>query len=116
MKKVEYNQTDVGRRLRELRIANGMTQVKLSEELHISADSVSGFEKGKTTISPEYMTIICQLFNVSADNLLFGHNKALDRKKEDINSGIWSELFAKMSYDERKRAIAIMKNVFPQYF
>ena len=65
MEKIEYNQKDVGSRLRELRMAKGMTQVKLSEELHISADSVSGFEKGKTTISLEYMTIICQLFNVS---------------------------------------------------
>ena len=116
MEKIEYNQKDVGQRLRELRMSNGMTQYILSKKLHISPDSVSGYEQGKTAIPPESITIICQLFNVSADNLFFGHNKALNRKKEDINSGIWSELFDKMSYDERKRAMAIMKNAFPQYF
>ncbi len=72
-----YNSVEFGKRLKKIRKKRGMTQEKLSELLHLSTDSISNYENGKTTCMPEHVTKICQLLNISADYLYFGVEKEL---------------------------------------
>ncbi|MDD3417430.1 MAG: helix-turn-helix transcriptional regulator [Lachnospiraceae bacterium] len=70
------------KRLKKLRKESGYTQEKLAELLMVSADSISNYETGKTTCMPEHVTKICQILNISADNLYFGFQKELVEKQE----------------------------------
>jgi transcriptional regulator with XRE-family HTH domain len=77
-----YDSKEFGKRLKKLRKESGYTQEKLAELLMVSADSISNYETGKTTCMPEHVTKICQILNISADNLYFGFQKELVEKQE----------------------------------
>ncbi len=64
--------TEIGRRIRNFRIANNLTQAQLAESLDISTNFVSEVETGKKNISLEILYRICQSYNLSADYILFG--------------------------------------------
>ncbi|TGX98799.1 XRE family transcriptional regulator [Hominisplanchenecus murintestinalis] len=72
-----YSSSDIGNRLKVLRKSKKMTQEELAELLGVSTDSISNYENGKTTIMPEHLMEVCQIFNVSADYLLFNKKKLL---------------------------------------
>ncbi len=56
--------------LKELRIENSLTQKDLAVKLGITQDSISLWEKGKRIPDTQYLTKLCEIFNVSADYLL----------------------------------------------
>src|SRR5262245_31289919 len=72
-----------GCRLRELRTELGWTQQQLAEKLNffawthgqgrtaVNADMVAKWERGARGISPRYRALLCQLFNVTAEQLGF---------------------------------------------
>lgn len=74
---ITYSSDEFGKRLRKIRKKCGMTQEMLAELLHLSTDSISNYENGKTTCMPDHVTKICQIFNISADYLYFGIEKEL---------------------------------------
>lgn len=80
-----YDAKEFGKRLKKLRKERGYTQEKLAELLMVSIDSISNYETGKTTCMPEHVTKICQILNISADNLYFGLNKDLIEKQQDVS-------------------------------
>ena len=57
-------------RLKELRVEKNLTQSELGQLLSVSQDTVSLWEKGKSTPTVEYILKLCQIFHVSADYLL----------------------------------------------
>lgn len=74
---VHYDAAEFGKRIKDIRKKNKMTQGKLAEVLFISEDSVSNFETGKTMCVPEHITKMCQIFNISADYFYFGKEYSL---------------------------------------
>ena len=60
----------LARRIREVRTEAGLTQAQFGKMLSVSQDTVSLWEKGKSAPTAEYLTEICKLFGVSADDLL----------------------------------------------
>ncbi len=76
---VHYNAAEFGKRIKDIRKKNKMTQGKLAELLYISEDSVSNFETGKTMCVPEHIIKMCQIFNISADYFYFGKEYSLNR-------------------------------------
>lgn len=60
----------IGKRLKELRLENKMSQHKLGELLGVSKVSISGYETGSRTPSVEVLCEIARLFGVSTDFLL----------------------------------------------
>ncbi|MCM1288797.1 MAG: helix-turn-helix domain-containing protein [Clostridium sp.] len=69
----EQGKTDIGKRIREVRISNGYTQAEFAECINISVNFLSEIENGKKGISYETLYNICDYFTVSADFILFGH-------------------------------------------
>lgn len=57
-------------KLSTLRKQRGMTQLELAEELNISRQSISSWERGTADPSTENLVSIGKLFGVSVDNLL----------------------------------------------
>ncbi len=64
---------ELGKRIHKLRCLRGITQEKLSEDIHISQDYVSKLEAGSRTCSLDILVSICEYFHVSADYLLWGY-------------------------------------------
>lgn len=64
--------TEIGRRIRNFRLTNNLTQAQLAESLDISTNFVSEVETGKKNISLEILFRLCQYYNLSADYILFG--------------------------------------------
>jgi len=64
-----------GKRLRELRENQGMTQNDLSELLNVSRQSIGGYENGTTEPPIDIVIKIAYKFNVSCDYLLGCTNK-----------------------------------------
>ena len=59
-----------GKRLKELRKINALTQSQLAESLGVTKATVSYYEKEERTPSPEMLVRIASVFHVSTDYLL----------------------------------------------
>lgn len=79
MNKNYYDAREMGKRIREIRKANGMKQFELAEKMYLSVESISRLENGKVVCMPEHIVNLCEIFRVSADYLYFGKN---DNKME----------------------------------
>ena len=57
-------------RLKEARLATGMSQKDVADALHLAPPSVSNWENGKTNPSQENLKALAELYHVSIDYLL----------------------------------------------
>ncbi|AJW76948.1 repressor [Marinitoga sp. 1197] len=57
-------------RLKKLRQDKGLTQEELAKKLNITRKSISAYETGRATPSPEMLKVIAEFFNVTTDYLL----------------------------------------------
>lgn len=60
----------IGNRIKELRKSNNLTQYQLGKKLNVSQDTVSLWENGKSQPTAEYIILLAELFNESADYIL----------------------------------------------
>lgn len=103
---ISYDANVIGKRIRDIRKKNGYTQIKLSEQLMLSVDSVSNIENGKTTCMPEHIMRLCQLFNVSSDYIYFGKDNV--SKKSDYSDYNIYELIEQCRDEEREKITKII--------
>lgn len=68
-KNIDY--TALGKRIKEKRIENGLTQEQLGELCELSAAHIGHIERGTRILSVEVLFRIAQVLNVSVDYLLF---------------------------------------------
>lgn len=68
----DYDLSAVGRRVREARVAKGLTQDELSDLTHTQALTVSRIELGKQEPKAETIAAFAKALGVSSDWLLFG--------------------------------------------
>lgn len=66
------NKIEIGKRIRNFRTANNLTQAQLAESLDISTNFISEVETGKKNISLDILCRLCQCYHLSADYILFG--------------------------------------------
>ena len=67
---IELNSVEIGKRIKEIRKKNNLTQVELSEILNTSQSTISAYESGETLILTSFALQICKKFNVSLDYLM----------------------------------------------
>ncbi len=63
--------------LRALRINAGFTQSQVAKKLNKSGKTISKWENGITFPKPKDIDAICELYNVSYDNINFLPNNSL---------------------------------------
>lgn len=68
--KNDINLLESGKRLKEFRKENKITQTKLADFLTTSFSNVSAYERSINIISTTYLYAICKKYNISADYLL----------------------------------------------
>lgn len=66
------NRIEIGKRIRNFRINNNLTQAQFAESLNVSTNFISEIETGKKSISQDTLCRICESYHLSADYLLFG--------------------------------------------
>lgn len=57
-------------RLKEMRLKNKITLRKLAKALDVNFSTISRWENGEITPSIDYLNLLCDYFDVSADYLL----------------------------------------------
>lgn len=60
----------IGKRIKELREQNGLTQTFLAKKLGLSRSAINAWEMGVSVPSTQYLMELARLFKVSADYLL----------------------------------------------
>lgn len=100
--------TDMGNRIKKLRVARDWTQQELADRAGVSKQAVSFWETNRNPMSREKLQTLCELFNVDVDYLLC---------REDMTSRLLnSEELAivdayRMMTDSEKDMICRMFNV-----
>lgn len=82
-KKIILDLEKIGKRLREVRLENGLYQYQLAEILNTTQSTISAYENGETLILTAFAYQIAKQFNVSLDELCGGIKK---KKKETVKS------------------------------
>lgn len=86
----------VGKKIKDLRVQNNMTQEDLSEKLHVTRNAVSKWENDKGLPNMDSLVLLSKLFNVSLD-YLFGANEIIkttieNKNKNEINKNLLSSI------------------------
>lgn len=68
--RVKNTSTIFPKRLKQLRLAEALTQIKLANELNISRSCLANYERGKRFPDAHILSIIADFFKVNVDYLL----------------------------------------------
>ena len=97
--------------LKELREKNGYTQTRLAELLHVSKNSVSHYELGKSMPDISILIEITNVFDVSMDYLLglteFNLSKDLLNKSLDKSIKIGDVIESILRLDKEHKSILL---------
>lgn len=107
-----------GEKIYECRKRAGMTQEELAERLGVSRQSVSKWEADAAFPETEKILVLCKLFNISADELLFGteHSESEENAPQNIEESdgkgvtwgvIRHEGAYRFEYISRRRALGL---------
>ena len=69
---MKYDLAETGKRIREVRKMNGLTQEEFSEKLYMTVSHIGKIEQGIRGASIELLVDISCQFNVSLDYLVLG--------------------------------------------
>jgi transcriptional regulator with XRE-family HTH domain len=59
------------------RVNAGLTQKEVADRLGVSNKTICSWEKGKSFPDPQQIDILCELYGISYDNIIFLPNNSL---------------------------------------
>ena len=80
-KKYKLNTVNIGKRLKQIRVKNNLTQKDLAKILNTTQSNISSYENGKTLILTAFLYNYAKYFNISMDYIV-GRSTI---KKDKIN-------------------------------
>ncbi|MBR1758447.1 MAG: helix-turn-helix transcriptional regulator [Lachnospiraceae bacterium] len=99
---MHFDQIEFGKRMRELRRLEGMTQEKLAEEMWVSYAHINKLENGRGGCSLDLLLNLAEFFEVSTDYLLLGRDN-MNRISRKILANTVDELTAiLLGWDQEK--------------
>ena len=108
---------DTGEKIRELRKERGLNQDQLAELASLNRVTVAKYESGKVEPGAQALSRIADALEVSTDVLLGRAEEPNHPEKPHTReSDIISACVAKMSQEDRDKALNIMKAAFAEYF
>lgn len=72
MENVPYSAVEVGKRLRKIRAAHGLSQSAFAAQAGISASALANWEQGQSRPSFKFTDAICNAFDLTSDYIYFG--------------------------------------------
>ena len=103
-----FNETDryaIANRIAELREARGYKSMEMAHFMDIHRSTYSHIESGSEKLSSDNLYKLCQIFDVSADYILFG--KEIDMELAEIRS-----ILEKQSPRKARQIIEGLKMMF----
>ncbi len=79
---MKYNPTEIGARIRTLRLTLGCSQESFSEHLHISREHLARIEAGSRNPSIDLIIEIADAADVTLDYLILGKTTSASLKQE----------------------------------
>ena len=73
---------DISEKILKLRKANNLTQEQLAEQLQVSRQAVSKWEKGTSEPNTSNLMALAKLYGIPAEDLLRGVERALEEQKK----------------------------------
>ena len=73
---------DISEKILKLRKANNLTQEQLAEQLQVSRQAVSKWEKGTSEPNTSNLMALAKLYGIPAEDLLRGVESALEEQKK----------------------------------
>ncbi|MEG0339299.1 MAG: helix-turn-helix transcriptional regulator, partial [Oscillospiraceae bacterium] len=77
------NQEKIGKFIATCRKEKGLTQFTLAEKLNITDRAISKWETGKSMPDPSIMLKLCELLNITVNELLTGERLNMENYKEN---------------------------------
>lgn len=88
----------IGKNLQEIRKSNGYTQEKLAENIEVSVRYISDIEQNRAKPSYEVLIRICNLFQVSLDQIFSEYLNVKENKSLEYSLAGYE----KLSKDDKK--------------
>lgn len=89
----------IGNKLLELRKKRGLSQEEAAEKLGVSRQTISKWETDQSTPDFDKLSLICKLYNITADELINGTSKEKQEEKEGLKESVLE--------NRKKRALGI---------
>jgi len=113
----------LGKRLRSLREANGMTQPELAAELSkrlgrkFSGGAVGSWECERRKVTNDILNELADIFGCSTDYLM-GRSETKEIQEDDLTSAIAGMFRAQksLSEGEKKRLVTVLRAGWPELF
>jgi transcriptional regulator with XRE-family HTH domain len=96
----------IGRRIKELRKADHMTQEQLAERLDVTIGYVSQIERGVTKVNLETLGKIANIFDCDVASLITASNMYI---KNDLTLEKISEVCKQLSQQDRKIVLNLLQ-------
>ena len=83
----------IGQRVRDVRSTNNMSLIDFAGKIGISMQAISQIENDKSSPSLKVVSAICEIYDVSADWLLFGKDKITKLEKPHFHKHLirWAD-------------------------
>ena len=88
---MNFNAKECGMRIRNLRMANGLKQIELCDQVYMSERNLRRVESGETPLTAESAVRLAEYFHVSLNYLILGEtdsNNAAKRRILDVISDL----------------------------
>ena len=95
------NLLKIGQFIAEQRKKNGLTQMQLAEKLNITDRAVSKWETGKSLPDSSIMLGLCQILNISVNDLLSGEVVTMDNYNKELENNLLEMVKQKQEADKR---------------
>lgn len=100
---------NIGEKIFELRKSKNLSQEEVAEKLNVTRQTVSKWETNQSTPDFDKIVPLCELFEISTDELLKGEKK---QEANEINENNTQEKIPSKEEVKRKRAEVISSSVF----
>ena len=88
---MNFNAKECGMRIRNQRMANGLKQIELCDQVYMSERNLRRVERGETPLTAESAVRLAEYFHVSLNYLILGEtdsNNAAKRRILDVISDL----------------------------
>lgn len=93
------DQVKIGKFIAERRKAQGLTQLQLSEKLHVTDKAVSKWERGKSMPDSSIMPALCRVLDITVNDLLSGEAVSVDNYNKELENNLMEMIRQKEQMD-----------------
>ena len=105
------DQVKIGKFIAEQRKKSNLTQMQLAEALHITDRAVSKWETGKAMPDSSIMLELCELLQISVNDLLCGEVVTVDNYNKELENNLLEMTKQKELADKRLLATEVVLGV-----